>query len=125
MTSSSNGAGDREALRAGIRQTRAELGETLQVLAGRMDVKARLRDSVGHTGERVRGQVGQTAATVRHSVRDAGGAARRHALPWGGIAAAVAVAVVVVLVNRGRLGVPAARLGRAGRRRVVRRGRRG
>jgi hypothetical protein len=51
---SGNGKVDTEALRAEIRQTRAELGETVQALAAKADVKARVRTSVAHTTERAR-----------------------------------------------------------------------
>ena len=49
-----NGAGDPQALREEIRRTRAELGETVQALAAKADVKARLKDSAVQTRERVR-----------------------------------------------------------------------
>jgi hypothetical protein len=61
-----------EALRAEIAQTRAELGETLQQLAERADVKSR----------------------VQQSVRRAG----RSPLPWVVLTAGVAAAVVVLIV---------------------------
>jgi hypothetical protein len=51
---STNGKVDTEALRAEIRQTRAELGETVQALAAKADVKARVRQSVAQTTERAR-----------------------------------------------------------------------
>jgi ElaB/YqjD/DUF883 family membrane-anchored ribosome-binding protein len=100
--SRSNGAGDPDALRAEIRQTRAELGETVEALAAKVDVKARIKGSAAHTKELVRGQAEQTAAAVRHSVHDAGSAAKRNPLPWAAIAAGAAAVLVVVLVIRGR-----------------------
>jgi hypothetical protein len=41
-----------EQLRAGIQQTRAELGETVQALAAKADVKARAREQVEVARER-------------------------------------------------------------------------
>nr|WP_173167034.1 DUF3618 domain-containing protein [Phytohabitans suffuscus] len=51
---STNGKVDTEALRAEIRQTRADLGETVQALAAKADVKARVRRSAAQTAERAR-----------------------------------------------------------------------
>lgn len=59
-----NGKVDTEALRAEIRQTRAELGETVQALAAKADVKARVRQSVAHTTERARENRLQLAAAA-------------------------------------------------------------
>lgn len=61
---SANGKVDTEALRAEIRQTRAELGETVQALAAKADVKARVRHSVAHTTERARENRTQLAAVA-------------------------------------------------------------
>ncbi|BCB74180.1 hypothetical protein GCM10022251_10220 [Phytohabitans flavus] len=61
---SANGKVDTEALRAEIRQTRAELGETVQALAAKADVKARVRRSAAHTAERARENRVQLAAAA-------------------------------------------------------------
>jgi Protein of unknown function (DUF3618) len=61
---STNGKVDTEALRAEIRQTRAELGQTVQALAAKADVKARMRGSVAHTAERARENRGQLVAAA-------------------------------------------------------------
>ncbi|MBF9129071.1 DUF3618 domain-containing protein [Plantactinospora sp. S1510] len=100
----SNGSGNPEALRAEIRQTRAELGETVQALAAKADVKARIKGSAAQTRDRVRERAGQTTATVRSSVHDAGSVALRHPVPWAVIAAGALALAVVVLVARGRRG---------------------
>jgi hypothetical protein len=109
----SNGAGDTEALRNEIRQTRAELGETIQALAARADVKARLKESAAQTRarlmeqaarktEQVRQQAGQAAAAARASMQDANAAARRNPAPWAAIAGGAVAVVLVILVIRGR-----------------------
>ncbi|MDG4788334.1 DUF3618 domain-containing protein [Micromonospora sp. WMMD1102] len=102
--SRSNGSGDPEVLRAEIRQTRAELGATVQALAARADVKARLKESAVQTRDRVKQRAGQTTATVRSSVHDAGSVALRHPVSWAVVAAGALALAVVVLVARGRRG---------------------
>jgi Protein of unknown function (DUF3618) len=64
---SSPGKPDVEALRAEIKQTRSELGETVQALAAKADVKARAKEQVEQTKQRARAQ----AAEVTGKVRDA------------------------------------------------------
>lgn len=73
-----------EELRAGIKQTRAELGETVQALAAKADVKARAKEQVEVVRERA-------LETVR-----------ANQVPIA-IAVAGAMAVVgIILVLRGR-----------------------
>lgn len=111
----SNGSGDHEALRDGIRQTRAELAETVQALAAKADVKARIKGSASQAAGRLRGQAahltgqvrtqtGERVGEVRASVSDVNQAVRRRPVPWGaGALAVVAVAAaIVVLVMRRR-----------------------
>ncbi|WDZ82238.1 DUF3618 domain-containing protein [Micromonospora cathayae] len=126
MTSNgaSNGTGDVEALREEIRRTRVELGETMEALAAKADVKARLRDSAeqarervreqaGQARERVREQAAQTMARVRGQATYQAGAARvqmyekresvrRNPVPWATVTAGALAAVVVLLIVRGR-----------------------
>ncbi|BCJ41606.1 hypothetical protein GCM10010168_53960 [Actinoplanes ianthinogenes] len=71
---------DLVALRAEIKQTRAELGDTVQALAARTDVKARAREQVVQVRERVR--VNQTPLVL--------------------VAAGLAAVVGVILIVRGR-----------------------
>ncbi|MGW0435538.1 DUF3618 domain-containing protein [Micromonospora sp. NPDC003197] len=100
-----NGTGDREALQAEIRRTRAELGETIEALAAKADVKARLRSTAAQTKQRVRLQADRAAGVVRRPVRDAGQLARRNVVPVGVVGAAAVGAVTIVIlimVMRGR-----------------------
>lgn len=110
--SSDNGKNDTEALRAEIERTRAELGETVQALAAKADVKGRLKDSAAQTRarmreqavqhtERVRRRAGHTADVVRHQAGHAAEAVRRDPVPWAVVAAGVLAVVAVILVVRG------------------------
>ncbi|GAA4685882.1 DUF3618 domain-containing protein [Phytohabitans rumicis] len=78
-----NGKVDTQALRAEIQRTRADLGETVQALAAKADVKARVRRSAAHRVE----------------------SARAHPVPLAAAASMVTgalVAVVVLLMIRRR-----------------------
>jgi cobalamin biosynthesis Mg chelatase CobN len=110
---------DLETLRAEIRQTRADLGETVQALAAKADVKARAKESVEQTKAQVKAQVAETTGKVTEAVRSAvggvrGGAAqaggemqvvgeqvRRNPIPLFAVLAGVAAVVGVILIVRG------------------------
>jgi cobalamin biosynthesis Mg chelatase CobN len=66
---------DVAALREDIRQTRAELGETVQALAAKADVKARAREQVEQTKQRARSQVHDATERVREVAATAAAAA--------------------------------------------------
>ncbi|MEU4552179.1 uncharacterized protein DUF3618 [Micromonospora violae] len=119
-----NGTGDTEALREEIRRTRVELGETMEALAAKADVKARLRESADQARERMREQAANAVARVRgQAARGAGMAraqayekgelvraqaydkselVRRNPVPWAAIAAGAVATVVVLMIVRGR-----------------------
>ncbi|MEU7618301.1 DUF3618 domain-containing protein [Micromonospora rifamycinica] len=111
--SNGNGSGDTEALREEIRRTRSELGETMELLAAKADVKARLKDSAEQAKERVREQAALTVARVRSQAAqgadvaraqayDTGVAVRGNPVPWATVAAGAVAVVVVLLIIRGR-----------------------
>ena len=52
-------------LRAEIKQTRSDLGETVQALAAKADVKARAKDQVELTKQRVKAQASGAADRIR------------------------------------------------------------
>jgi cobalamin biosynthesis Mg chelatase CobN len=84
-----------EELRAGIKQTRAELGETVQALAAKADVKARARDQVEQVKEKALGQVEQAKVRARE-------VATATPVPIALVVAGVAAVVGIILVVRGR-----------------------
>ncbi|HEX9999906.1 MAG TPA: DUF3618 domain-containing protein [Actinoplanes sp.] len=63
-------------LRAEIKQTRSELGETVQALAAKADVKARAKDQVEQTKLRVKAQAVEAADKVRGAAVAATGRVR-------------------------------------------------
>jgi cobalamin biosynthesis Mg chelatase CobN len=64
-----------DALRAEIKQTRAELGETVQALAAKTDVKARAKEQVELTKQKAKAQMHDATGKVREVAAAAVGAA--------------------------------------------------
>jgi len=84
---------DVAALREEIKRTRAELGETVQALAAKADVKARAREQVELTKQKAIAQVHDATGKVREVAAAAVGAASekvRNATAQAGDKAAVA-----------------------------------
>lgn len=128
---SSGGKPDVDALRAEIKQTRADLGETVQALAAKADVKARAKEQVAQTKQKVKAQAaeatgkvrsaavaatgkvrhaaGHAGASARDAVAEAGdraqgatGQVRRNPIPLAAMLAGVVAVVGVILIVRGR-----------------------
>lgn len=119
----SNQPSDSEALREEIRRTRADLGETVQALTAKADVKGRVKDVAAHkkdelvhqaqqrteqVRERARhgrdwatGQARYAGGLARDSVYELGAAARRSPRPFA-VAAGVAAALILFLATRRR-----------------------
>jgi hypothetical protein len=97
-------------LRAQIKQTRAELGETAQALAAKADVKARAKDQVEQTKQKVRAQALEATDLVRAKVRSATdrvnqtgeNEVRSGPVPLQLVVAGVVAIVGVILIVRGR-----------------------
>jgi cobalamin biosynthesis Mg chelatase CobN len=119
------------ALREEIKQTRTELGETVQALAAKADVKARAKESVEHTKAKVKAQAAEATGKVTEAVKgathtatdavrsaaagvrgtaaqagdkahDAGGQVRRSPVPLAAVLVGVVAVVGVILIVRGR-----------------------
>jgi uncharacterized protein YjbJ (UPF0337 family) len=113
-----------DALRAEIKQTRADLGETVQALTAKADVKARAKESVEQTKQKVKNQVAEAtgkatdalrgvthtatakvrdaAAEVADQAPEAGAQVRRNQVPLAALLIGVVAAVGVILIVRGR-----------------------
>ena len=90
-------------IEADIEQTRAELGETVEALSAKMDVKGRAQDKVDETKERARQKVDETkqrvvetADAVRHTAVDH----PKQSIPVAAIVVAAALAVGIVIWRR-------------------------
>jgi hypothetical protein len=120
-TSGSDGAGDSpsiEELQENIEQTRAELGETVDALSAKLDVKGRTKQRLSHTKDQAGAKVHDTSVQVGAKVHDAQvkasqiaaqakdkatdeqGKPKPAVLGGAGAVAAVLVAGVVLLVWR-------------------------
>lgn len=86
-----HGSPDVDALRDEIRQTRAELGQTVQALAAKADVKARVKESAG-----------QAVVWARGSLIEAGRSARRRPAPWLAVAGGAAAIAAFLIIWKGR-----------------------
>jgi hypothetical protein len=94
-------------IRAEIKLTRAELGETVQALAAKADVKARAREQVEQTRQRVRVQAAEAADHWRARLRGATEPRDASDVRAGGVPVSLLVAGVVaiagiILIVRGR-----------------------
>jgi len=83
---------------ADIEATRAELGETVDALAGKLDVKAQARDRVDDARE----QVTRAIANAREAATDERGNPTTAAKGAAGAAAAVLVGLLAVSAVRRR-----------------------
>jgi hypothetical protein len=110
--SSSDAPTDREELRTEIAQTRSDLGETVEALAGKADVKARAKHAAGEAAVHAKqklsaatdraAQAADAVAETAVSAKDQLPPQARRPLPWAVLGAAAVVAgLVVVLVRRG------------------------
>jgi ElaB/YqjD/DUF883 family membrane-anchored ribosome-binding protein len=82
---------DPEKLREEIAATREDLGETVQALADRADVKARAQEKVGEAKQ-------QTEQAAEQAVQQV----RRRPLPFAAVGAFVVGVVVGVILHRRR-----------------------
>ena len=102
MTGNGRGTGDTESLREEIRRTRVALGETVEALAAKADVKKRLKSSTDQAKERMRQQATMTVARVRGQARQNGDRIRGNPVPLAALAAGALAAAVVLMIVRGR-----------------------
>jgi hypothetical protein len=111
MSNSDIPAGPQE-LRNEIAATRADLGETVEALAARTNVKARARHAVGDAADQAKqkvaaasgraaqaaGALTETAATTKDHMPPR----MRRPLPWAALGVAVLLAGMVVVLARRR-----------------------
>ena len=97
-----NGAVTPEALREDIARTREQLGETVEALAAKADVKARVRQKAAGTAGQARQRAAEAVGQAREQARLAGGrlppqVAERVADRPGASAGGAAIAACAVL----------------------------
>lgn len=87
-------------LRSDIAETRAELGDTVEALAAKADVKERAKETVRETAAVARESGQQAVDRVEESVR-------RRPVSWGLVVTGVIAAVVAISVLTRRRSQPA------------------
>src|SRR3954451_17368384 len=70
---------DPNAIRADIERTRAEMGDTVDAIGYKADVKSRAKDRIGETKDRLTGKASDVTPDGRH-VRGAAGVAQETPL---------------------------------------------
>jgi len=94
---------DVAALREEILTTRAALGQTVEALTAKADIRARAARTANEATERVGQLVSVQADRASAAVRRAGSSVRQRPAPWIGAGLAVAGATAALLVwARGR-----------------------
>lgn len=99
---------DPQALAEDIKQTREQLGQAVEALAAKTDVKARAREKAGQVSSRLRGATARAGHQAKNRGRTLGGKlavtppAARQALPVAvaGIATGSAAGVIAYLAAR-------------------------
>ena len=89
-----------QAIEADIAQTRADLADTVDQLAAKLDVKTRTKERVHDVSDQVTHTVGAQARALRDRATDSDGRPTKAMISAGGAAAAVVVAVVALVVWR-------------------------
>jgi hypothetical protein len=86
MSQKNGSTGDKpdvEALRAEIKQTRADLGETVEALAAKVDVPARAKEQLEQTKQKVKAQAAGATEKVRGAALTASEKVRQKAAQAG------------------------------------------
>lgn len=93
---------DPEALEAELRRTRVELGETIDALSHKLDVKSRVTSRVSRTSTQAKAQLARRGHETHERLRQGMGHARANPAPVSAVVVAVAAAVVLGVVVWGR-----------------------
>lgn len=91
---------DQEALRTQIEQTRAELGETVEALSAKADVKGQVKDKVDERKAQLRDQ--QARAEVKF--KEVSEEAKKNPAPFAAAAAGGVVVLLLIARRRRRKG---------------------
>ncbi|WP_235624036.1 DUF3618 domain-containing protein [Mycolicibacterium goodii] len=88
-------------IQADIAKTRDELGQTVEALAAKTDVRARAHDKAVETRQRIADKAHAAQAATHDALTDERGAVK-PAIPVGAVVAVLAIVAAVVLLRRRR-----------------------
>ena len=86
---------DPDALRVEIARTRADLGETVEALAAKADVKARVRDSIDEATERAQEFGRDLPDNARAAIARLGRKVRERPAPFAAVGALIVVLALI------------------------------
>ena len=93
---------DPEAIRADIERTRSQLGNSVEALAAKADVKARAQQRLAGAKHRARHAAQNAGERAKATAQQTGQTVRQRPAPIAGILAAVAAAAGAVFLGRRR-----------------------
>jgi ElaB/YqjD/DUF883 family membrane-anchored ribosome-binding protein len=105
-----------DAIRADIETTRAELGDSVEALAAKADVKSRAKETVAAAKDRAKDTAQVATERAKGTAQQVGETVRQRPAPVAGALAAVAAAVGAVLMIRRRRAAKARAVDRTRRR---------
>lgn len=87
---------DVTAIRDRIDVERAQLSQTVEALANKVDVKARAHDKA----EEIKGRVHDNVEAAKEKVREATVVARRPTVMWPAVGTLAAVTAIILIIKR-------------------------
>jgi Protein of unknown function (DUF3618) len=99
MNQTSNASDDAERIRQEIERTRQQLGETVERLAAKADVKSRARAEAAVLAGRLKSSGRSAASSARRAMSEGTAAGQRYWVPLS-VAAAVLVAAALAVTQR-------------------------
>jgi ElaB/YqjD/DUF883 family membrane-anchored ribosome-binding protein len=90
---------DQQELEKEIEQTRERLGETVEALAAKVDVKARAQEKLGQLTVRLKGKAAEATGKAKWQVTQAGQQIRKRPVPaaaTAGVAGALVLAFALI-----------------------------
>ena len=96
---------DPDAIRADIERTRSQLGDSVEALAAKADVKARAQQRLAGAKDQARRAAQTAGKRAKATAQQTGQTVRQRPAPTAGVLAAVAAAVGAVIWGRRRRAV--------------------
>ena len=101
-TGATTAAKDLDEIRTDIERTRGDLGDTVEALSAKTDVKARASEAVDEAKARASEAASEAKARTADKARQVADTARRRPVPFAAVLAAIGTAVATGMLIRRR-----------------------